>query len=49
MHKNRPCIAVDAMGGDLGPQVILNGALLAASQKDLALILVGKEHVIQED
>jgi glycerol-3-phosphate acyltransferase PlsX len=49
MHKNRPCIAVDAMGGDLGPQVILNGALLAASQKDLALILVGKEDVIQEE
>lgn len=49
MHKNKPCIAVDAMGGDLGPQVILNGALFAASKREIRLILVGKEDVIHQE
>ncbi|MFX5494147.1 hypothetical protein ABTD62_20630, partial [Acinetobacter baumannii] len=35
-------IAVDAMGGDLGPSEIVKGALEAAAQIKTSLILVGR-------
>jgi glycerol-3-phosphate acyltransferase PlsX len=38
-------IAVDAMGGDLGPAPIVEGAIKAASEK-IEVILVGKKKVI---
>jgi glycerol-3-phosphate acyltransferase PlsX len=41
-------IAVDVMGGDRGPETILEGALDAARQGDLSLSLVGDEHLIGE-
>lgn len=36
-------IAVDVMGGDHGPQVLVPGALLAARELDLPVTLVGRE------
>ena len=41
-------IALDAMGGDLGPQELISGALLAVERDDLSIILVGNETVLQE-
>ena len=41
MPTNNPRIAVDAMGGDFGPSVIVPGALAAARANGLSLLLVG--------
>ncbi len=41
-------IALDAMGGDLGPQELIDGALLAAERKDLSVSLVGDESVLKK-
>ena len=38
-------IAVDAMGGDLGPEPIIKGAIKAASEK-IEIIIVGKKKLI---
>lgn len=46
MPKNKPCIAVDAMGGDFGPSVVIRGALDALRSDSLRLILVGREEEI---
>ncbi|MDQ7033220.1 MAG: phosphate acyltransferase PlsX [Desulfonauticus sp.] len=43
---NSPCIAVDAMGGDYGPEVVVPGAIAAARSKNISLVLVGKEKEI---
>ena len=37
----RPIIAVDAMGGDFGPSVVVPGAIDAARLHDLHVLLVG--------
>ena len=37
----RPIIAVDAMGGDVGPSVVVPGAVTAARLHDLTVLLVG--------
>lgn len=37
----RPIIAVDAMGGDFGPSVVVAGAVQASRQHDLCVLLVG--------
>lgn len=39
-------IALDAMGGDFAPAMAVKGAVRAARAFDLALILVGDEHVL---
>ena len=39
----KPRIAVDAMGGDFGPHVVIPGALHAARAKQYELLLVGDE------
>ncbi|MBW1789383.1 MAG: phosphate acyltransferase PlsX [Deltaproteobacteria bacterium] len=41
-------IAVDAMGGDHGPDVIVQGALDAASELGVHVTLVGREDLIRE-
>ncbi len=41
--SRRICIAVDAMGGDHGPEVVVPGALEAARSKNLKILLVGDE------
>jgi phosphate acyltransferase len=42
-------IALDAMGGDHAPQEILKGALLAAAEYPIDIILVGREEVVREN
>lgn len=41
-------IALDAMGGDRGPQELIAGALLAVNQTDLRVCLVGDEVVLKK-
>ena len=41
-------IALDAMGGDLGPQELISGALLAVERDDLSILLVGDEQVLSD-
>jgi len=41
-------IAVDAMGGDHGPSVIVNGALAAARHLDIELVLVGQTKALED-
>lgn len=40
-------IALDAMGGDYGPEELTRGAMLAAKQTGLQVILVGNQQVLQ--
>ena len=47
--NNRPRIAIDAMGGDFGPQVLVPGGLQAARQHDLSLCFVGKQEDIETE
>ena len=43
MSSNMTVIAVDAMGGDLGPSVVVPGAIEAARQTGAKILLVGNE------
>ena len=43
MSSNKTVIAVDAMGGDLGPSVVVPGAIEAARQNGAKILLVGNE------
>ena len=43
MSSNKTVIAVDAMGGDLGPSVVVPGAIEAARQTGANILLVGNE------
>ena len=40
-------VALDAMGGDRGPEVTVEGAVIAARELGSTVILVGDEHVLQ--
>ncbi|MGQ9812437.1 MAG: phosphate acyltransferase PlsX [Dissulfurimicrobium sp.] len=40
-------VAVDAMGGDNGPQVLIEGAVAAARERGIAVILVGPEDILR--
>lgn len=42
-------IAVDAMGGDHAPREVVHGALMAAGQYPVELILVGREETIRSE
>lgn len=44
-----PKIAVDAMGGDHAPAVVVEGALLAAQDVDAELILVGDKLTVEQE
>ncbi len=46
--KNSNILAVDAMGGDFGPSVVIPGALQAAKQCGAKIIFVGLQDAIQE-
>ncbi|HJU29683.1 MAG TPA: hypothetical protein VJ718_10960, partial [Candidatus Binataceae bacterium] len=39
-------IALDAMGGDLAPQAVIEGALMAARDFQIDIVLVGDRDVI---
>ena len=41
-------IAVDAMGGDHAPHEIVKGAVLAATEYPIEVLLVGQEEVVHE-
>jgi glycerol-3-phosphate acyltransferase PlsX len=42
-------VAVDAMGGDFGPKIMVEGALKAAQEYEIEVYLVGAEDVIQKE
>ncbi len=42
------CIAVDVMGGDFGPSVLVPAAIRAAREGNLAIKLVGQDWVVRE-
>jgi glycerol-3-phosphate acyltransferase PlsX len=42
-------IAIDAMGGDIGPSVTVDGALVAARHLQVALLLVGDRAAIESE
>jgi glycerol-3-phosphate acyltransferase PlsX len=42
-------VAVDAMGGDYGPRVIIDGALAAARHLDVGLVIVGQTSVVHSE
>lgn len=42
-------IAVDAMGGDLAPREVVRGAVMAAREFDLRILLVGVEAQVREE
>ena len=46
MSSNKTVIAVDAMGGDLGPSVVVPGAIEAARQTGAKILLVGNEALL---
>lgn len=46
MSSNKTVIAVDAMGGDLGPSVVVPGAIEAARQTGAKILLVGNESTL---
>ncbi|MBS0287836.1 MAG: phosphate acyltransferase PlsX [Proteobacteria bacterium] len=49
-HLNNICIALDAMGGDHGPSVVVPAALDALSEHpQLAIVLVGDASLIQNE
>jgi phosphate acyltransferase len=42
-------IAVDAMGGDFAPQSIVEGAVLAAREHGVPVVLVGDEKIVRQE
>jgi glycerol-3-phosphate acyltransferase PlsX len=44
-----PRVAVDAMGGDHGPRMAIEGSLLASRELGLGIVLVGTESVVREE
>jgi phosphate acyltransferase len=44
-----PKIAVDAMGGDNAPAVVVEGAMLAAQDVDAELVLVGDKPAVEQE
>lgn len=48
MSSNRARLAVDAMGGDFGPSVVVPGALQAARNTGAKVILVGVEEEVRK-
>ncbi len=49
LASQRPIIAVDAMGGDFGPSVVVPGALRAAAEGGFSVLLVGNEEVLRKE
>lgn len=46
MSSNKAVIAVDAMGGDLGPSVVIPGVIEAARETGAKMLLVGNEAIL---
>src|SRR5437763_16315476 len=43
-----PKIAVDAMGGDRAPEVVVEGAMLATEELGVEVVLVGQREVVEQ-
>lgn len=49
-HSGPPYrIALDAMGGDHAPRTIVQGALIAAAEYPVEILLVGREEIVREE
>ena len=48
-RNNRPRIAIDTMGGDFGPRVMVPGALQAARKQGIALRFVGNQELVRAE
>ena len=48
INNKQITIAVDAMGGDIGPSVVVPGAIEAARQTGAKILLVGNEAILDE-
>ena len=46
---NKPVLAIDAMGGDFGPSVVVPGAVDAARELNARILLVGREDDIRAE
>ena len=48
--KEKVRIALDAMGGDYGPSVVVEGAMLAAEEygESVEVVLVGNSRMIEQ-
>ena len=44
-----PKIAIDAMGGDHAPGVVIEGALLAARELGVEIALVGQQEAVEQE
>ncbi len=42
-------VAVDAMGGDFGPKVTVEGAVMASRELDIEILLVGSETLVRRE
>ena len=49
MSEQSPVIAIDVMGGDFGPSVVVHGALKAALEDDFSVILVGDKETVKNE
>ena len=49
MSSLTPTIAVDAMGGDQAPRAEVEGAVLAASELGVPVVLIGPEDVLRQE
>lgn len=49
MEEGRITVALDAMGGDYAPGVVVDGAVQAAREYGVAISLVGKEDVVRAE
>lgn len=49
LSPHSPVIAVDVMGGDFGPPVVIPGALAAARHHACTVLLVGDEGVVRKE
>ena len=46
--NSKSVIAIDAMGGDFGPSVVVPGALQAARECGAKVLLVGEESAVKD-
>ncbi len=49
VESHHPILAIDAMGGDFGPSVVVPGAVQAAQDLDAKILLVGREEDIRAE
>lgn len=49
MGIQEPVVAIDVMGGDFGPPVVLPGALAASRTNKIKVLLVGQQNVIESE